>query len=110
MQLKIKKEIKNETKAKCIRRLACRRCDTRVYPDSLIAVCMMTHKDIASKVLCDMFFHDVTVRGAAQIFDTRPAYFCHLKHEDRYTKVPSTVWAKLRKYCLSGKRLDEFKL
>jgi hypothetical protein len=71
---------------------------------------MITHGDIAKRMLSDMFQQGVTVRGAAKIFDTRPAYFCHLKHEDQYTRVPSTVWAKLRKYCLSGKRLNDFKV
>jgi len=71
---------------------------------------MITHKDIAERMLCDMFQQEVTVRGAAKIFGTRPAYFCHLRHEDRYTKVPAKLWAKLRKYCLSGKRLDEYKM
>jgi len=71
---------------------------------------ILTHKEIAEKVLCDMFMQGITVRGAAKIFDTRPAYFCHLKHEERYTKVSAKLWAKLRKYVNSGKRLNDFKL
>lgn len=71
---------------------------------------MTTHKEIAERVLCDMFMQGVTVRKAAEIFDTRPAYFCHLKHEARYQKVPSKLWAKLRTYCTSCQRLNEFKV
>lgn len=71
---------------------------------------MITHKEIAERVLCDMYMQGVSVRKPAEIFDTRPAYFCHLKHEDRYLKIPAKLWAKLRAYCNSKKRFIDFKL
>ena len=55
MQLKIKKEIQNETKTKCIRRLACRGRDNRGNPVRVIAFWMITHGDIAKRMLSDMF-------------------------------------------------------
>jgi len=71
---------------------------------------LITHKDIASKVLGDMYSQGVTVRQAGDLFKVRFAYFCHLKHEERYSKIPSKFWIKLRAYCNSGKRLTDFKV
>jgi hypothetical protein len=74
-----------------------------------MAVCL-TKRDIARKVLQGLDREMISYRDAAKIFDTRTAYFCHLKDEKRFMRIPGKVWAKFRKYCESGKNMSEFKI
>ena len=70
---------------------------------------METKKQIADKLLYDMKFQEVTYRDAAKIFGTaRAGFFCDLKHEDRYLKIPVNLWVRFRKYYHSGVKLKDF--